>query len=87
MGDAKKPKITVWTKTYCPWCNGLKDFLKANKFQFEERDVVRHPKYFDEMREKTKQDKAPCIEIDGEMLVDTSAEEVEAWMKKKSYLP
>jgi glutaredoxin len=60
--------------------------LKKHGFKFEARDVIGHERYFDEMVQLTHQSKAPCVEIDGTMLVDTSDAEVEAWMRENGYL-
>ncbi|MEK7475144.1 MAG: glutaredoxin [Candidatus Coatesbacteria bacterium] len=80
------PKIIVWTKPYCPWCQGLMAMLKSHGLVFEARDVIGHERYHDEMVQLTHQEKAPCVQIDGHMLVDTSDRETEAWMIGKGYI-
>jgi glutaredoxin len=83
---ATKPKIIVWIKPYCPWCQGLLAMLKQRGFAFQSRDVIGHERYHAEMVQLTHQEKAPCVSIDGTLLIDTSDQEVEAWMKEHGYL-
>ncbi len=87
MKQMAKPKIIAWIKPYCPWCHGLLAMLKKHGLEFEARDVIGHERYFDELVHRTNQSKAPCVEIDGHMLVDTSGDEAEAWMIENGYLP
>jgi len=83
----KKPKkIIAWIKPGCPWCRGLTGWMKKQGLECETRDVTGNEKHYREMAEKTGQTLAPCVEIDGIMLADTSAEEVEVWMRSKGYI-
>lgn len=75
--------IILYTKTGCPWCNGVRDLLIDAGVSFEEREVLGNPDYFKEMREKSGQDKAPTLDIDGEILADSDAETVAAFLKEK----
>jgi len=81
-----KPKIIAWIKPYCPWCQGLVAMFKKHGLAFEARDVIGDQRHLDEMVRVTKQSKAPCVDIDGNLLVDTSGDEAEAWMKEHGYL-
>lgn len=36
-------KVTVYTTTYCGYCNAAKKFLKSHEVDFEELDVTRDP--------------------------------------------
>lgn len=76
-------KMIVYTKTGCPWCNDALDYLKKNKILFEERNVTANPEFMDEMVNKSGQTKAPTLDIGGEILADTSAEEIAAYLAKK----
>ena len=80
------PKIIFYSKTFCPWCRSMKKFLDDHSLDYEEREVIKHKKWFDEMVKKTGQECAPCVEIDGHMLVDTDAAAVEKYMKGKGLL-
>ena len=72
--------ITVWTKIGCGWCYELTDMLRDRKLPFEERIVTGNPTYFQEMVKKSGQTLAPVAEIDGHLLIDTSADEVAAYL-------
>ncbi len=62
-------KVRVFSTPFCPYCVTLKEFLKANKIEFDEFDVAQDEKARDEMIAKSKQMGVPVVEIDGEMVV------------------
>ena len=70
----------------CPWCKDALHFLRSHNVQFEEKDVLINPKYFDELVAKSGQSKAPTLDVDGELLKDTDAKEIEAFLRKKGIL-
>ena len=41
--------IIVYTKTGCPWCIAVTDYLNENKIDFEEKNVSEDPALFKEM--------------------------------------
>jgi monothiol glutaredoxin len=51
---------------------------------FEDRDIINDPEQRQEMIQKTNQMLQPCVEIDGEMLVDVSGEDVETYLLANS---
>ncbi len=75
--------IIVYVKTGCPWCIGLTDLLKEKNISFEERNVTSNPEFFKEMQEKSGQTLAPTLDIDGEIIPDSSAEEITEYFKSK----
>ena len=78
--------LLVYTKTGCPWCIDVVDFLREKKVPFEEREVRGNQAYFDEMVKKSGQTKAPTLDLNGEILADTDKEAVERWLKEKGVL-
>lgn len=74
--------IILYTKTGCPWCQGVVDLFTEKKVVYVERNVTENKAYFDEMVKKSGQSKAPTIDIDGHILADTDREAVEAYLKK-----
>jgi glutaredoxin len=74
--------ITVWTKIGCGWCYEVTDLLRSRKIPFEERVVTGNREYFQEMVQKSGQTLAPVVEIDGHLLTDTDADEVEAYLDR-----
>lgn len=73
-----KPVIVAWLKPTCGWSNGVRAVLRKYDLPFEERDIIHHPDFRQEMIEKSGQMLSPCVEVNGTMLADVSGEEVEA---------
>ncbi|MDO8594354.1 MAG: glutaredoxin family protein [bacterium] len=78
--------LIVYTKTGCPWCIAVLDFLNEKKVVFEEREVRGNKAFFDEMVKKSGQSKAPTLDLDGEILADTDKEAVELFLKQRGVL-
>lgn len=78
-------QLIVYTKTGCPWCDGVLGFLHEKKVPFEEREVRGNQAYFDEMVKKSGQTKAPTLDLNGEILADTDKEAVEVFLKERRY--
>ncbi len=57
--------VTVYSTQSCPWCHKVKDFLKANKVKFEDKDVSSDDAARNEMVEKSGQMGVPVIVIEG----------------------
>lgn len=74
-------KIIVYTKRGCPWCEGVTKFLTTHNYAFEEREVLSNPQYFEEMKAKSGQTKAPTLDIDGHILSDSDAPAVEVYLR------
>jgi glutaredoxin 3 len=75
--------IVVFTKSGCPWCEGVLDYLNEAKVAYEEREVLGNHAYFEEMEKLSGQRKAPVVVVDGEVLADTDREAVEAFLRSK----
>lgn len=76
-------KIIIYTKTGCPWCEGVLDFLNEKKIDYKEREVLSNKEYFDELVEKSGQTKTPTLDIDSFILADSDKEQVEKYFEKK----
>lgn len=79
-----KPTITAYLKPWCGWSAGVRAIFKKYDLQFEEKDIINRPEFFDEMVQKTGQTKQPTVEINGRVLADVSGEEVEAYLLQNS---
>ena len=79
-------KIIIYTKTGCPWCRDALAFLRNKKVVFEEREVLSNPKFFEELKNKSGQSKAPTLDVDGEILADTDARAIEVFLKKRGII-
>jgi len=68
----KKPadkKVIVYSAEWCPWCHKAMDFLKANKIEFEMRDVGVNQKYAAEVQQVSGQTGIPVIIIGKEVII------------------
>ena len=63
------PQVKVFSTPSCSYCVTLKEFLKANKIEFDEFDVAQDEKAREEMITRSKQMGVPVVEIDGEMVI------------------
>lgn len=75
------PKIIVYTKTGCPWGTQVLDFLDSKSLQYEERNMTENEKYKKEAIEKSGIFKCPTLDIDGHILADSDATQVEEYLK------
>lgn len=75
-------KITVWSKTGCPWCEDVTELLTSRQIAFEERVVTGNQVHWDEMVRISRQSKAPVVDIDGHLLIDTDADAVASHLAK-----
>ncbi len=78
--------LIIYTKTGCPWCLEVLEFLKEKEIKFEEKNVTNHLKNFDELKEKSGQEKCPTLDLNGEILPDVGVEEVRNFLFKHKIL-
>ena len=72
-------KITAYLKSTCGWSGGVRDLFARYDLEYEEK-LIDDPNIYAEMVTKSGQPLSPCVEIDGEMLADVGAEEVEDYL-------
>ena len=72
-------KITAYLKSVCGWSGGVRDVFARYGLEYEEK-LIDDPANYAEMVTKSGQPLSPCVEIDGEMLADVGAEEVEDYL-------
>lgn len=77
--------IRLFIKPGCPWCDEAIDWLDQHNIQYETLDVISDAEARREMRELTDQTKAPSIDVDGEILADFGADELEVWWNEKGF--
>lgn len=83
-----KPKnIRLFIKPYCGWCHEAQDWLRERNISFEELDVTSDAAARNEMYELTGQTKAPCIDVDGEILADFDTDQLEEFWKRFENAP
>jgi glutaredoxin-like YruB-family protein len=61
-------KVIVYSAEWCHWCNKVKDFLKDNNVEFEERNVE-NKEYAKESFEKSGQGGIPVTDVDGTIVI------------------
>ena len=77
--------IRLFIKPGCPWCDEATDWLEDHNVKYEVLDVTSDREARAEMHELTGQSKAPSIDVDGHILADFGADELEAWWKKMKF--
>ncbi len=78
-------QVRLFIKPGCPWCDEAIDWLRSHGIRYATLDVIRDSSARAEMLELTGQTKAPSIDVDGEILADFGADELEVWWKKKGF--
>ncbi|MBI2645344.1 glutaredoxin family protein [Candidatus Uhrbacteria bacterium] len=78
--------IIIYTKSGCPWCTDALAFLQKNHIEFEEREVRANSTYFDELIQKSGQEKTPTFDIDGEILADSDVDQIKDYLLKRGVL-
>ena len=81
------PKINAYLKPSCGWSGGVRAVLDKYGLTYEDKDIINVPENYEEMVRKTGQPLQPCVEIDGNMLVDVNGDEVEAYLVEQGYQP
>jgi glutaredoxin 3 len=81
----KPQRARLFVKPWCPWCDEAVDWLRERGIPFEELDVTADADARREMRELTGQTYAPSIEVDGRVLADFGADELEQWWTEQGF--
>jgi monothiol glutaredoxin len=77
------PIIRLFVKSGCPWCEEAAEWLAARGLPHETLNVSRDRALLAEMAELSGQTRAPVIEVDGRVLADFGADELEAWWREE----
>jgi monothiol glutaredoxin len=75
------PHIILYIKTGCQWGQQVIDFLKSVSIPFETRNMTEIDEYRLEAIEKSGQAKCPTLDIDGHMLPNSDAKQIEEYLK------
>jgi len=76
----KTPTITAYLKPTCGWSQGIRAVFEKYRLSYEDRDIANNPNDHSEMVARSGQQYSPCVEIDGHMLPDASANDVEVYL-------
>ena len=77
----KPEKIRLFIKPFCGWCHEAMEWLDQRNIQYELLDVIADPAARKEMYALSGQTLAPVIDVDGQILADFGADELEAFWK------
>lgn len=78
----KAEQIRLFIKPYCGWCHEAMDWLNERGIKYEVLDVMADARARNEMLELSGQTLAPVIDVDGEILADFGAEELEKFWEQ-----
>jgi glutaredoxin 3 len=78
-------RVRLFIKPWCPWCHEALDWLDQRGIPYEKLDVTSDPAARQEMLALTGQTRAPSIEVDGRVLADFGADELEAWWAEQGF--
>jgi glutaredoxin-like YruB-family protein len=74
-------KVTVYSTSWCPWCDRVKTFLKEKKIPFKDINVENNPEAAQEMANKSGQMGVPVLDIDGKIIVGFNEPEIRKALK------
>lgn len=77
--------VRLFIKPGCPWCDEAMEWLESNDIEYTALDVTSDREAKQEMLDLTGQTKAPSIDVDGNILADFSADELEDWWSKMKF--
>ena len=83
----KPSSIRLFIKPNCGWCHEVMDWLEARSIDYERLNVSADDASFQEMVRLSGQTLAPVIDVDGEVLADFGADELESWWKDMGFQP
>jgi glutaredoxin len=75
----KPRKIRLFIKPFCGWCHEAMEWLDQRGIQYELLDVIADSAARKEMYTLSGQTLAPVIDVDGKILADFGADELEAF--------
>lgn len=81
----KPQKVRLFIKPFCGWCDEARDWLDEHGIAYEELNVTTNSAARKEMFQLTGQTLAPSIDVDGHILADFGADELEEFMKELGY--
>jgi glutaredoxin 3 len=62
------PKVVVYSKDYCPYCDRAKALLKSKGVQFDAIELQDHPGEFEKLKARTGMMTVPQIFIGDELI-------------------
>ncbi len=75
-------QITLYTTTFCGWCEDAKEYLRAQGLPFNEVNVSRDPDGRAEVLRISGQEYVPTIVVDGKVLANFDVEQLEEFLNE-----
>jgi glutaredoxin len=82
----KPNRVRLFIKPFCGWCHEAMEWLDERGITYERLDVISEASALQEMFELSGQTRAPVIEVDGEVLADFGADELEEWWRGMGFV-
>lgn len=71
--------LRLFVKPGCPWCEEAEEWLQTRGIEYQRLNVIQDRAAYAEMVGLTGQTRAPSLEMNGEILADFGADELEVW--------
>lgn len=71
----------LYVKSGCPWCEQAIEILDENGVSYQLRNVSEQRDHFDEMKRKSRQEKAPVLDWHGQVLADFGPDELYPFLR------
>lgn len=81
----KPRRVRLFIKSFCSWCHQAIRWLDQHGVTYETIDVLDDDAGMEEMVRLSGQDLAPVIEVDGKVLADFGADELEEWWYEEGF--
>jgi len=79
--------MTVYIKTFCPWCKEALAWLDARGYRYEVREVLEDPEAMERMRQISGQSLTPTMEVDGKVLADFDTGQLSEFLEANGIKP
>jgi glutaredoxin 3 len=80
------PRFTIYTKSYCGWCDDALNWLTERGYAFDEVNVSEDTAAFAEMRRISGQTRCPTLVAEGALLPDFDTGQLETFLKEHGWL-
>ena len=79
--------MTVYIKTFCPWCKEALAWLDAHGYRYEIREVLEDPEAMEHVRQISGQSLTPTMEVDGKVLADFDTGQLSEFLEANGIRP
>jgi glutaredoxin len=87
ISDGFGSSMTVYIKSFCPWCKEALAWLDQHGYRYEVREVLEEPEAMVRMREISGQSLTPTMEVNGKVLADFDTGQLSAFLEENGLKP